>query len=376
VSALDVAARALAYGAAAADAADVFVHAERSGLARFAGSQQHQPTLIEDTVVTLRAVEGDRVGVAVTNRTSDDGLRALASRAAEAARRARPDPLFPGVAEPAPVADVGGFDLQTAELEPDGLARLAGDAIGVVKALEGTAAYGFVTCGETELAAASTAGLEAHQRLTDAAVLVLASGDGRSGYATRTASAVGAVDPRSCAIEATEKAARTSGAMQVAPRVYRAVLEPYALADLLGYFAWDAFSGLALLEERSYLTGRIGERIFDEKVTIRDDALDPRGLPKAFDFDGVPKQRVDLIENGVARGVVWDRRRRSAAGATRRAPATRLRSSCRPGGHSRSRSRSRQARATRSTTSSRRSTTGSTSRGSTTSGSSTRGAAC
>jgi PmbA protein len=49
-------------------------------------------------------------------------------------------------------------------------------------------------------------------------------------------------------------------------------------------------------------------------VTLLDDALDPRGLPKAFDFEGVPKQRVTLVEQGVARGVVWDRRSAKRAG--------------------------------------------------------------
>ena len=85
------------------------------------------------------------------------------------------------------------------------------------------------------------------------------------------------------------------------------MLEPYALAELLEYFAFDSFGGLGLIEERSYLSGRIGERIFAETVSIADDALDPRGLPKAFDFEGSPKQRVPLVEAGVARGVVWDR---------------------------------------------------------------------
>jgi predicted Zn-dependent protease len=84
------------------------------------------------------------------------------------------------------------------------------------------------------------------------------------------------------------------------------VLGPYALAELLQYFAYDAFSGLALLEERSYLSGRLGERHFDQKVTIVDDALDPHGLPKPFDFEGVPKERVPLVDNGVLRGAVWD----------------------------------------------------------------------
>jgi PmbA protein len=289
----------------------VTVHSERSGLARFAASSLHQPTLVEDTAVTIRAVRDGRVGVAVTNRTSDDGLRGAAKRAADAAEKIRPDPHFPGLPEPAAVPAVEGYDEETAELGPDEQARIAAAAIA---ATGDTPAYGFFTSGVTELAVASSTSLEAAQRLTDATVLVLASAEGCSGYATRTSAAVAAIDPSACAVDAAEKAARTSGAREVEPGAYRAVLEPYALADLLQYFAWDSFGGLGLLEERSYLGGRIGKRVFDEKVTIRDDALDPRGLPKAFDFEGSPKQPVTIVENGVARGVVWDRRSAKRAG--------------------------------------------------------------
>ncbi len=315
MSALEVAARALAHASLAADEAEVSVHSEHSGLARFAASQQHQPTLIENTVVTVRAVRDGRVGVAVTNRISDEGLRQVAARAADAAGRVRVDPDFPGLPAPAETQQVDGYDEDTAALGADELAALAAQAIA---ATGDTPAYGFFTSGVTELAITSTTGLEASQRMTDASVLVLASADGRSGYATQTSSAVGAIDPRACATEAAEKAARTTGARELEPTTYRAVLEPYALADLLQYFAWDAFGGLGLLEERSYLAGRLGERIFDEKVTLWDDATDPRGLPKAFDFEGVPKERVTLVEHGVARGVVWDRRSAKRAGGNAR----------------------------------------------------------
>jgi predicted Zn-dependent protease len=314
-TALEVAGRALAHAAAAADEAEASVHSERSGLARFAGSTQHQPTLVDDTIVTVRAVRDARVGVAVTNRTSEEGLREVAARAADAAERVRADPDFPGLPDPATPPSLDGYDDETAALGPAEQARLAGAAIA---ASGETPAYGFFTSGTTELAVASTTGLEASQRVTDATVLVLAAAEGLSGYATQTSSAVSNVDPEACAREAAEKAARTSGAGELELGVYRAVLEPYALGEMLQYFAWDSFGAVGLLEERSYLAGRIGERIFDEKVSIADDSLDGTGLPKAFDFEGVPKQRVPLVENGVARGVVWDRRTAKRAGGDAR----------------------------------------------------------
>jgi len=54
------------------------------------------------------------------------------------------------------------------------------------------------------------------------------------------------------------------------------------------------------------MAGKMGQRIMDARISIWDDGLDPAGLPLPFDFEGVPKQRVDLIAEGVARGVVYD----------------------------------------------------------------------
>jgi predicted Zn-dependent protease len=315
MNSLDIAERALAAAKSeGADTFEAFVHRESSGLARFAESVQHQPTLVDDAVVTVRVVRGARVGVAVTNRTSDDGLRGVVRRAVDAAERAPDEPHFPGLPDATEPAAVDGYDEETAALAPEDQARLAAAAIDAA----GAPAYGFFTSGVTDLAVASTTGLHARQCVTDATILVLSSAEGSSGYATQTASAVAGVDVEACAREAAEKAERTNGAGELEPGVYRAVLEPYALADLLQYFSYDSLGGLGLLEERSYLTGRVGEKLFDEKVTLRDDALDPRGLPKGFDFEGSPKQRVELIDAGVACGVVWDRRTAKRAGGDTR----------------------------------------------------------
>jgi PmbA protein len=279
-------------------------HSESSGLARFAGSEVHQPTLIENVVVTLRVLHGNRAGVATTNKVDDAGLAELARRAAAAADSAPPDETFPGLAPAADAPGVAGYDAATAALGPDDQARLAAAAIDAAGDIP---VYGFFTSAVSELAVASSTGLSVEQRMTDATALVVAAADGCSGYAEQTAWRAGDLDPASVTREASEKAARTKGAGTLDPGVYRAVLEPYAFADLLDYFSHDSLGALGLLEKRSYLSGRLGERVADEKITIRDDPVDAKGLPKAFDFEGTPKQPVALVENGVARGVVWDR---------------------------------------------------------------------
>ena len=305
--ALDVARAALAM---TDDEADVVAQAESSGLARFANSEVHQPTLIENTTVTMRVVRGNRVGVAQTNRIDETGLAAVAARATDAAESAPDDPGFPGLPRPAEAAQPGGYDEATAALTPEDQARRATAAI----AAADVPVYGFFTSGVTDLAIASSTGIELEQRFTDAMTLVVAADEGRSGYAEAVAARDADVDPAAVAREAAEKAVRTADAATIAPGAYAAVLEPYAIAELLQNFAYDSFGGLGLVEERSYFAGRIGERLFDERMTIVDDAADARGLPKAFDYEGVPKQRVELVVDGVARGVVWDRASARRAG--------------------------------------------------------------
>ena len=75
MSALDLAEQALR--SADGDEALVVVQSERSGLARFAGSEVHQPTLVENDVVELQIVRDGRLGIASVHRTDDDGLRSL-----------------------------------------------------------------------------------------------------------------------------------------------------------------------------------------------------------------------------------------------------------------------------------------------------------
>ena len=306
-SALDLARAAVAQ---ADGDTDVFVHKESSGLARFAASEVHQPTLIEDVVVRVRSVRGQRVGTATTNRIDDAGLEDVVRRATAAAMIAPPDPDFPGLAPAAKIEAVEGFDETTAALGAEEQARLAEAAIAAAE----LPVYGFFTSGVVEMAIASSAGLAAEQRLTDASVLVLAADEGRSGYAEATAWRAGDIDVTAVAREATEKAARTENADQIEPEAYPAVLEPYAFGELLQSFAHDSLGALGLLEKRGFFADRIGEHVFDEKISIADDALDPRGLPKGFDFEGSPKQRVELVTGGVARGVVWDRLTASRAG--------------------------------------------------------------
>src|SRR5581483_8207315 len=135
-----------------------------------------------------------------------------------------------------------------------------------------------------------------------------------SGYAEQAAVDVQALDPEALGREAVDTAVRSRNPVAVEPGEYRVVLQPYAVEEMLSYLAYIGLGALALQEGRSFLGGRQGEPLAAPSVDLWDDGRDPRGLPLAFDFEGVAKQRESFFERGVARDVVYDRQTAARAG--------------------------------------------------------------
>lgn len=100
------------------------------------------------------------------------------------------------------------------------------------------------------------------------------------------------------------------------PGSYPVILEPAAVGLILGYLGWYTFNGKAVHEGRSYLAGKLGQPIIDPRLSVWDDAMDPRTIGVTFDFEGVPKRKTMLIDQGVARAAVYDRRTAKLAGTT------------------------------------------------------------
>jgi PmbA protein len=144
----------------------------------------------------------------------------------------------------------------------------------------------------------------AHTTTQAKLVSVMMGEHGASGYAQAAGSDVHAIDAAAVGEEAADKAERSANAGDLEPGEYEVILEEYAVATLLEYLAFDGFSALALQEGRSFM--ELGERVMGANVSIWDDGQDVTGLPSAIDFEGVAKQRVDLISEGVATAVVHD----------------------------------------------------------------------
>jgi len=100
---------------------------------------------------------------------------------------------------------------------------------------------------------------------------------------------------------------------------------PRAMADVM----MTLYSGLngSLVERKvSPLTGRLGQTVFDERVTIHDDGVADTGFSSApFDDEGVPMQRTPLVVGGVLKGFITDLRTATKLGLPATGNGLRLR---------------------------------------------------
>jgi PmbA protein len=319
---LELAERALA-AVRAGDGAQATVTAERSQLMRFARSRSTQATSIDDLTLEVTVVRDGHPVSAATNRTDSEAIAACAraaERAAEALARGtgggRPGG-YPGFGAPARAHPHDGHDPDTARLDPArGGAAL--EAAFAAAARHGVEAHGVWTAAETELAIATTGGIAARDRTTDAFMKVTAiAPSGRSGYAAVAATDSKALDGHGLAERAAAKATRGGPGAELArlpPGEYPVVLEPLAVGELLTWVGRLAFNGLAVGEGRSALSGRLGAPIAAPRINLSDSPRYPATLQRAFDFEGVPKAPRPLIQDGVAHSVVHDHRSAALAG--------------------------------------------------------------
>jgi PmbA protein len=291
-----------------ADEVEAIIGGGRSALTRFANNTIHQNVAEEGYVISIRVAMDGKTARATTNRIDDDSLRRAVRSAEQIARVQEPDPdLLPmpshdEVGDPPPVKR--HFEA-TAAVTPEIRAAAVDQIVAVAKKHKQTTA-GIYSSSENLEALLNSRGLSRIHRQTSSEVSITILADDSSGWQKANSPNVENIDPKRLAEIAAEKAAQSAHPKEVAPGKWTVVLEPAAVLDLLGFMFLD-FGGTALLEQRSFLNNRLGTRLFGENVTIHDDVYNPLQSGAAFDGEGVPRQRINLVKQGVVRNLVYSR---------------------------------------------------------------------
>jgi PmbA protein len=288
------------------DPVEVMLSFEDSALTRFANNTIHQNVAERNANVLVRYHVDQRVGTAETNRLDDRGLEEAVEKARANAESSAADPNYSGLAEPASYDVVDSFDQATAELSPAARA-LEVSVICRIASEKGLNASGAFSCGSGELAIANNKGLFAYHAATNADFQTVVMSDDSSSRTQLSSWRVGEIPVTSLGIEAIDKAEKGRKPRDIEPGNYTVILDHYVTEDLLNSLNFYGMGAQAVLEGRSWMNDRIGEKAMSERISIWDDGLDLHGIPQPFDFEGTPKQRVDLVTQGIVKQPVHDR---------------------------------------------------------------------
>ena len=306
-----------------ADEVEVLISGGRFALTRFANNAIHQNVEDEIHVVSVRTVQGGRTARAFTNKFDDDGLRRVVESSEALAKVQHPDPDLLPMPDS---SEACGNALQLSGQAPGGVratkipvrhfaetAAIAPQdrAASVKKIVEVAQKHKLTTAGiysssESVEGIFNSRGLSQWHEQTLAEVSITMLADDSSGWQKANSPDVNNLDPLMLAEIAAQKAIDSAKPAETPAGKYTVILEPSAALDIVGFMFWD-YSGMAILDQRSFLTGRIGSKLFGENISIWDDVAHPLQTGAPFDGEGVRRQRVRLVENGTVKRVVYAR---------------------------------------------------------------------
>ena len=297
-----------------ADEVEVLFTGARFALTRFANNTIHQNVEDENCVASIRTNFGGRTARSTANQFDDASLRRSVEASESLARVQAVDPdLLPmpdrreaaGGTGGAPVAPTARSFERTAAITPGDRAHAVGQIVGVAGRHRLTTA-GIYSSSESIEGIFNSRGLAAWHTQTLAEVSITMLAEDSSGWQKLNSPDVRNLDVLRLAEIAAQKAVESAHPRDIPPGKYTVVLEPSAALDIVGFMLWD-FSGMAILDQRSFLNDRIGTKLFGENINIWDDATHPLQAGSPFDGEGMRRQRVQLVEQGTVKRVVYAR---------------------------------------------------------------------
>jgi len=295
------------------DEVEVLFSGGKFALTRFANNTIHQNVAEENAVVSVRTVFGGRTARAVTNKFDDESLRQVVNSSESLAKVQHPDlDLLPmpdareAGESPVPTRSVASrYFEKTAAITPELRAEGVRKIVGVADQHKLTTA-GVFSSGESFEGIFNSRGLSRWHTQTSAEVSITMLAADSSGWQKANSPDVASLDPLRLAETAAQKAVESASPREIPAGKCTVILEPAAVLDIVGFMFWD-YSGMAILDQRSFLTGRIGTRLFGENITIMDDVTHPRQSGSPFDGEGMTRKTIPLVESGIIKRVVYAR---------------------------------------------------------------------
>jgi predicted Zn-dependent protease len=291
-----------------ADEVEALFYGGKSALTRFANNVIHQNVAEENYSISVRTVFAGRTARATTNKLDDESLKRVVQASESLAKVQHPDPeLLPmaDAGEGARATQANRYFAQTAALTPELRAKAVKNIVNVAAQHKLNAA-GIFSASESVEGIFNSRGLTGWHTQTSSEISITMLAGDSSGWQKANSPDVSRLDPARLADVAARKAIESAGPREIPPGKYTVILEPAAVLDMVGFMFFD-FGGLSILDQRSFLNNRVGSQIFGTNIDLWDDVTHPLQSGAPFDGEGVSRQPVHLVENGVVKRLVYAR---------------------------------------------------------------------
>ena len=290
---------------ASADQTEVLVYSENSALTRFSNEEIHQNVAEVNTTISMRSIIGKKIGMSTSNIMDEGSAERIVNTSENNARLSPEDPHFESLPKSAPIdCAVSSIDMDS-KATPDWRAEIVKKIIERSKK-KGLSAAGSISITNSEVVVANSLGSRASGGLGEVHVNAVIMGDDSSGYADYFAQEIESLNIERLIDEAIDKALSSSRPKSVEPGKYTVILEPPAVADMIGFLAYAGLGALSVQEKRSFMVDKMGKKLISDLVTIRDDANDDRTMGLPFDFEAVPKKALNFFDEGKAAAIAYD----------------------------------------------------------------------
>ncbi|MBO0935544.1 TldD/PmbA family protein [Fibrella sp. HMF5335] len=307
---------------AKADETAVSLSGGRTGNIRYARNSVSTSGESNNLALAVTSVFGKRSGTATINEFDDASLEKTVRRAEEIAKLAPENPEYMPMLGPQTYLNTNPYSENTAKIDPEYRAKAAFDSLDPCRKKNLTAA-GYLEDTTGFSALGNSKGLVAYNRATsvDFTITVRTADGLGSGYAIRDVTDVSKLNTKEATEIAMQKALASVTAKALEPGKYTVILEPAASVDLLQNMM-GSMDGRNADEGRSFLSKkgggtRLGEKLFDERVTIYSDPTNPDIPTSAFGgggggrfgggADGRPQEKITWVDKGVVKNMYYSR---------------------------------------------------------------------
>ncbi|MGM0419594.1 MAG: TldD/PmbA family protein [Bacillota bacterium] len=284
----------------------VTLKGSNSGLTRFASSEIHQNVTSENLEAELLLKKDKKEVKVTTNKFSSTNLRNIIQKAIELLQSIpERNSSLTFIDKPSDISHENDYSDLAEEFNIKRRAERIGE--GIRKISPDLNVAGSLALNQGFIAIGNTNNITRYVR-TDKVEFstVVTEKSGSTGYAARISDNLRDLDIDNAFKKAANKAVSGRNPKEVKPGVYTVILEPAAVGNIISYLAYIGFSGRSVQEGMSFLTDRLGEQVFGENITIRDDCNNADTMDLPFDLEGAKRQPLDIIINGVARDLAYD----------------------------------------------------------------------